>query len=225
MSATSDSIFSRIRALFRKHPIIANFIYIVGAAVILAYASMIFLNVWTEHGHNAVVPQVKHLTYADAERVLWDAGLKIEISDSIYERSVAPGTVIESWPKAGSVVKAGREVYVTVNAFSPKTVALTMPVTGVSLRQAMSYLEALGITAIRVVNVPSQFPDLVEAAECDGRPIGVGSHISVASSVTLSVGTAIEPTYESEADSVAAVSAYENYVPDISSYEFDDEDL
>lgn len=216
-------MFSRIRGFLKRHPIIANLIYIVLAAIVLAYAAMIFLNVWTDHGHNAVVPQVKHLAYDDARRVLLDAGLGIEISDSIYERDVAPGTVIESWPKAGSVIKAGREVYVTVNAFSPKTVALTMPVTGVSLRQAMSYLEALGITAIRVVNVPSQYPDLVEAATCDGRPIGVGSHISVASTVTLSVGMAYADDAE-EADSVAA-TADTDLTSDISTYQFDDEEL
>ena len=97
--------------------------------------------------------------------------------------------MVESWPKAGSQVKSGRKVYVTVTAFSPKNVTLSMPITGVSVRQAVSYLNALGINGIRFVNVPSQYPDLVERATVDGRPLGVGSVLPVSASVVLEVGT------------------------------------
>ncbi|MGN0219788.1 MAG: PASTA domain-containing protein [Muribaculaceae bacterium] len=158
------------------------------AGVVLVIIGLIFLDFWTRHGETSTVPEIKDMPYQQAAEILDRNDLEIEISDSIYDRGLAPGTVVESWPKAGSVVKRGRQVFVTVTAFSPKMVTLKMPVTGVSSRQATSYLEAVGVTAVRIVNVPSQYPDLVERALVDGKPLSVGSVIPVTSVVTLEVG-------------------------------------
>lgn len=182
----------------------SSLILIAVAACLTVWMCLLFLDVWTRHGDDAVVPEIKDLPYAEAEQVLAASDLEIEISDSIYDKSVSPGTVVESWPKAGAVVKRGRSVYVTVTAFSPKHVTISMPVTGVSVRQAVSYFTALGVSGIRFVNVPSQFPDLVESAHANGRPIGVGSVIPVDATVVLEVGVAIEE--EAPADSVAVTA-------------------
>ena len=100
--------------------------------------------------------------------------------------------MVESWPKAGAVVKEGRQVYVTVTAFSPKQVTISMPLSGnVSSRQAMSYLRGIGITDIRVENVPSEYADLVLGARYGDTPLSVGSVIPVTSTVTLTVGNGI----------------------------------
>jgi len=153
------------------------------------------------------------MPYDTAAELLRDCGLSIEISDSIYDRRTAPGTIVESWPHAGAVVKSGRQIYVTITAFSPKNVRITMPVTGVSSRQAVSYLRGLGITGIRIVNVPSQYPDLVESAKVDGRLLRVDSEIPVTATVTLEVGTApIEEIMQEELseDSTATTEATAN---------------
>lgn len=187
-----------IKKFYYKHPIISNLLLMVAVGVVIAVISLIFLDFWTRHGETSTVPEVKNMSYEEALRTLRGSDLDIEISDSIYDRGVAPGTVVESWPKAGAVVKRGRQVYVTVTAFSPKMVTLTMPVTGVSSRQATSYLEAVGVTAVRIVNVPSQYPDLVERALVDGKPLSVGSVIPVTSVVTLEVGTVpVEVSHDS----------------------------
>ena len=177
-----------IKKFYYKHPIISNLILIFVAGVIVVIIGLVFLDFWTRHGETSTVPEIKTMPYEQAARILDQNNLEIEISDSIYDRGIAPGVVVESWPKAGSVVKRGRQVFVTVTAFSPKMVTLTMPVTGVSSRQATSYLEAVGVTAVRIVNVPSQYPDLVERALVDGKPLAVGSAIPVTSVVTLEVG-------------------------------------
>lgn len=180
------------RNFYRKHPVIANLILAVATGLVLLWAVMIFLDFWTFHGQTAVVPDIKHKSYALASDILGANKLSIEISDSVYDRSLAPGTVVESWPKAGAVVKEGRQVYVTVTAFSPKQVTISMPLSGnVSSRQAMSYLRGIGITDIRVENVPSEFADLVLGARYGDTPLSVGSVIPVTSTVTLTVGNGI----------------------------------
>ena len=190
-------MWNKIKAFNDNYPVIATLIYIVLVSIVLVWLGGLFVDLWTRHNSDATVPEIKNMTYAQAEAVLEENGLSIEISDSIYDKNIAPGTIVELWPKAGSVVKRGRNIYVTVTAFSPRHVTITMPITGVSSRQAVSYLTALGVSGIRFINVPSQYPDLVESARADGRPIGVGSVISVDATVTLEVGVAIEEPVDS----------------------------
>lgn len=200
------------RNFYRKHPVIANLILAVATGLVLLWAVMIFLDFWTFHGQTAVVPDIKHKSYALASDILGANKLSIEISDSVYDRSLAPGTVVESWPKAGAVVKEGRQVYVTVTAFSLKQVTISMPLSGnVSSRQAMSYLRGIGITDIRVENVPSEYADLVLGARYGDTPLSVGSVIPVTSTVTLTVGNGIVELPDSlNLDEVAV----DEFIPD-----------
>lgn len=205
-----NKITSFIKRFFGSHPIIANLLLIMLVGCILIWIALIFLDGWTRHGETSTVPQIKGLSYAQASQLLNEADLSIEISDSIYERNTAPGTVIESMPKAGAVVKRGRQVYVTITAFSPKMVTISMPVMGVSSRQAVSYLEALGITSIRLVSVPSQYPDLVENAYSSNKTLTVGTSLPVTSSVTLEVGTAPVDTFEPDSLDMAIDDAIDD---------------
>ena len=193
-----NSNASFIKRFYGKHPIIANLLLIIVCGCVLIWLALLFLDSWTNHGETSTVPQVKGMSYSQASLVLGEADLKAEISDSIYDRYAAPGTVIESWPRAGAVVKRGRQVYVTITAFSPKMITISMPVIGVSSRQAISYLEALGITSIRLISVPSQYPYLVENAYTSEKTLNVGTSLPITSSVTLEVGTAPVDTFPTD---------------------------
>lgn len=194
-----------IRKFYGKHPVLSNFIIIVVTGLILIWLALIFLNAWTHHGDTAIVPEVKGLSYAQASDRLSEKGLDIIVSDSIYDRSLSPGTVVESMPKAGSEVKGGRPVYVTITSFSPKMVTISMPVTGVSSRQALSYLQALGINSVSIVNVPSGYTDLVLDATVGSQQLFVGASVPVNADVVLKVGSGVEApdTVEVEVDTVS----------------------
>ena len=200
-----------VRDFYRRHPFLSNLLIVAASGLILLWLVLLFLDFWTMHGATAVVPQVKQKSYAEAESILSANKLGIEISDSIYDRSLPPGTVVESWPKAGAIVKEGRQVYVTITAFSPKQVTISMPLTGnVSSRQAMSYLRGIGITDIRVVETPSEYVDLVLGARYGDTTLTVGSVIPVSSTVTLTVGCGVVET----PDSLAVDSDAEFIEPD-----------
>lgn len=200
-----------VRDFYRRHPFLSNLLIVAASGLILLWLVLLFLDFWTMHGATAVVPQVKQKSYAEAESILSANKLGIEISDSIYDRSLPPGTVVESWPKAGAIVKEGRQVNVTITAFSPKQVTISMPLTGnVSSRQAMSYLRGIGITDIRVVETPSEYVDLVLGARYGDTPLTVGSVIPVTSTVTLTVGCGVVET----PDSLAVDSDAEFIEPD-----------
>ncbi len=184
-----------VKDFYNNHPIISTLILMCVVTLLLLWGATIFMNRWTLHGSTAVVPDIRNKSFAEAQALLRANNLSIEINDSIYDRDAAPGMVIETWPKAGAVVKEGRQVYVTITAFSPKQVTISMPLTGnVSSRQAMSYLRGIGISDIRLESVPSEFPDLVMGARYGDTPLTVGSVIPITSTVTLEVGSGpVEP--------------------------------
>lgn len=193
-----------VKGFYTEHPVVSHLIIMVIVALVLLWAVLLFLDSWTNHGRTSVVPEIKHKSYSEARAILEANKLHIEISDSVYDRATPPGTVVESWPKAGAVVKEDRQVYVTVTAFSPKQVTISMPLTGnVSSRQASSYLRGIGITDVRLEYVPSEYPDLVVGARYGDTPLNVGSVIPITSTVTLKIGTgpAADRTDSVEAES------------------------
>lgn len=172
---------------------------------VLVWIMLKWLDSWTDHGHVEIVPEVKGLTYGEAQRQLTDAGFSCELTDSIYDNKSRPGTVVEQNPKSGTKVKEGRMVYLTITAFAPK--AVTLPVlTDVSLRQARSVLEGLGVMNITVQEVPSEYRGLVLAVRHDGGRLMPGTRIPVTTHVTLEVGAGY---LEAEADSIFADSLTE----------------
>ncbi len=179
---------SRIKDFYYRHPILCNFFFIIATGLVLVWCALLFLDSWTRHGDTAVVPMVKNMKYDDAVAKLQSQGFVTEIADSVYDPTVAPGTVLESWPRCGATVKPGREVYLTVTSFQPRKVRIAMPLRDVSSRQAMSYLESIGIKNIRLVDVPSEFPDLVLGAKYEGKPLETGMMVPVTALVTLEVG-------------------------------------
>ncbi len=183
--------FSSIIAFLKKHPIIANLIYILLTGCVLVWIALLWLDSWTGHGVYREVPDLKGMTYERAAEVLVASDLQPILSDSIFSNAVAPGQVVEQVPKAGSKVKPERAVYVTINAFSPR--AVTVPnLTDISLRQAQSIIEGLGITDIRVVEVPSEYKDLVMSVKYNGLPISAGMRVPITASLTIEVGRGIE---------------------------------
>lgn len=188
-----------LRNFYSKHLVLSHIIIIVCTGFLVLWGAMFFLDYWTMHGQTSTVPDVRFASYEQARTILERSDLGIEIADSIYDQAYPPGTVVESMPRTGAVVKRGRQIYVTVTAFAPKQVTVTMPlVNSVSGRQAMTYLRGLGITDIRTVYVPAEFPDLVVGARYGDTPIGVGTVMPVNATVTLEVGTApiVEPDIE-----------------------------
>ena len=93
-----------------------------GVGIVILWIATLWLDSWTHHGEYLVVPDVKGKSFQDAKNTLVNEGFTVELTDSIYDTSTRPGTVVEQNPKVGTKVKDGRLIYVTINAFSPKSV-------------------------------------------------------------------------------------------------------
>lgn len=179
----------------KKHPILFNFLLILLAGWIVIWITLIALDSWTGHGKYEVVPNMKGLSYSQAQKALLATGLQAELSDSVYDNSTAPGTVIEQSPRAKTKVKPGRVVYLTINAFSPKMVVVPS-LMDMSLRQARSVLEGLGIKNIKESYVASEYKDLVMGVKFNGIQLKPGARIPATATVTIEVGQGFDNSEE-----------------------------
>ena len=168
-----------------------NILLMIVIGCFLLWISTFVLDLWTRHGDNVTVPDVKGMHFDDASRLLEDNDFEVVLQDSVYEDGVAPGTVVDQNPKDSVEVKPGRTIYLTINAFYPRTVSLPA-LTDISLRQARTILEGLGVKNIKTKEVPSEYQDLVFAALYNGKRLKPGERVPLTAQITLEVGVALD---------------------------------
>lgn len=158
------------------------------AVVVVAVVALYFwLDHYTRHGDSVEVPDVCGLYYLDADASLAESQMRSLVIDSMYIDTMSPGVVLDQVPRAGSAVKSGRTVYLTINALSPRKV--TMPeLKNLSYRQAEAIVKGLGLSAPQIIYWNSEYKDLVLNVMVDGRPVEAGDKLPVTARVVFSVG-------------------------------------
>ena len=183
MSSSSN----RLKDSWYRHPILWNAVVIIAGLLLLGYLSLCFLDIWTHHGSTTVVPDVVGKPVEEAAQMLGEADLEYVISDSIYTKTAKPGTIVDVLPRAGSVVKSGREVYLTVVASGSEPVIIDILLVDNSAKQAEAYLRSKGLKVEKQYK-PYEFNDIVIAAKCRGKNLTVGSKVTVDDVITLIIG-------------------------------------
>lgn len=188
MSRTSRLFFMRkFFDFFKRHLILTNVLLMGVATLVIVALINVFLGWWTGHGDVRTVPAVKNMTLANATGILAGCDLEVEVADSVYSEAYRPGAVTEQFPEAGSTVKPGRTVYLTLNATTPPQIPVPNLV-GISLRQAQAALRSLGFTDIREVRVPSDYKDLVIAVKSMGVSLRAGTKLPASATIVIEVG-------------------------------------
>ena len=103
----------------------------------------IYLPNATNHGDAVTVPDLTGLPPHKLDSAVTAANLRFEVGDSAYSDDFKPLDVIRQFPHAGSVVKPGRKIFVSINRINPPTVPLPALDNGdVSLIKCRSYLQS-----------------------------------------------------------------------------------
>lgn len=192
----------------RQYPIIYNIILISLAFLAFLWILLIFIDSWTLHGEEQEIPDVKGMNINVARGILQKEGLETIIGDSIFDSSQLSGTVVDQNPRPLSKVKAGRSVYLTIVAYSPKMVRVP-DVMNTSLRQGQSMLEGIGLKNILITRVPSEYEDLVLGIRLDGKELTPGDKIPVNSVISLEVGAGMQEEEDSLEDPEEISSLYD----------------
>lgn len=192
-SNQSDHSYSWGSKYIDRHPVMANIVIIFIIAALGVYAAYLATALFTKHGRSVQVPGVENLSYTEAISRLHSRGLKVDIRDSLYREDVKPGFVIEQFPKANSIVKPGRKIFLYINAVHPKEVILDddnhpneLAMKGVSERTALAKFEELGFKNVRVVKVLGP-TDRVVKILANGRPVRKMQKLPVNSTIVIEV--------------------------------------
>jgi beta-lactam-binding protein with PASTA domain len=178
----------------KKHYIISNLLLMIVAAILLGWIALWAVGIYTGHGNVVTVPNVSGQSLTAAQSTLRGLDFEYEVSDSIYSNDVPRGYVMEQMPPAGNIVKKGRTIYLTINAYSAKKI--TIPdLTGASRRQALSTLKSLGFTNVSVEEIPSDYKDLVLGVRSMGVMLRGGTKIATNAALVVEVGSGNTGSY------------------------------
>ena len=171
-----------------RHPILVNSALMALALVALGYIGLLFIDVFTSHGQQVQVPDVRNLPFEKAVDILEDAGLRWEISDSTtFYENYPPGTVIDQDPKAKSYIKKIRIIYLNVNAMHAPIISFPNLVE-MPGRQGLATLKAMGFKNVTMDSIPSEMDGMILQVSVDGHNVAPGKPVSVNSQIKISVG-------------------------------------
>ncbi len=145
------------------------------------------MDVFTQHGDVYIVPDFDGQTLQQLSERGYDDYFTFEIIDSVYFKSKQKGTVVIQNPLAGSKVKQGRHVYLTVVAQSPEKVMMPN-LKNLSLRQALVTLESNGLLVGDLEYVQYFARNAVVDQLLDDEPIEPDTELRKGAVINLVVG-------------------------------------
>ena len=171
-----------------KNIFVRNLLGMILVSVLLVCAILIGLNRYTRHGKAVEVPDVKGLSMEKAEPFFIEKNLNFAVVDSVFSKSATPGSILETTPPVGSMVKEGRIIYLKIAALLPQLIAIP-DVKDSSQRQSMAMLRSLGFEKIEVKSVPGAYRDLVLGIESGGIAVEAGQRVPADTPLSLLVSS------------------------------------
>ena len=196
----------------RRPSILIHIGLMILASVIIIVLALVWMNLFTRHGSSVEIPDIYGLPADEAVQLLDKADLRYEVIDSVYTTEVPKGAVYDLTPKAGSRVKAGRIIFLTLNASYPRNGVIPSLV-DVSERQARARLVSLGFENIIPSYVAGSFDDLVMGVQLpSGQALAPGTRIPLATPIILLVSVAVSDSIPHGAfepyDSISGAGGY-----------------
>ncbi len=167
--------------------IVRNLLIALILVVVLIVGAMIFLNVVTQHNKVLTVPDFSNMTVSEAEYAASQAGMRVEVTDSVFVKRMRKGAVRDQNPAPGAKVKEGRRILLTINAVNAKKV--TMPdLVGLSMRQALAELQSRGLVLGKLIYVEDLATNNVIRQLKGNREIAPGVSVETETVIDLVVG-------------------------------------
>ena len=136
-----------------------------------------FLDFRTNHGQEIKVPDLSKMKLEVAEEKLNELDLEVFLLDTVeFNADFPPFTILEQDPKAGSLVKDGRKVYVKLNA--GEFTDITIPeFKDKTFRQISATIKSLTLKEGKVTYKPHIAKDVVLQIYQNGRRLRAGDKV------------------------------------------------
>ncbi len=176
---------------FFNNWIVKNLLGAVALVFALLVVVSILLNIVTRHNRTVEVPDFTNMSIAEAQVAAAAGDVKVKVTDSVFVRRLGAGVVFRQTPKAGSKVKKGRSIFLTINSIVPRKT--TMPnLVGYSLIEAKAELTNHGLNLGKLNYVSDIATNNVLGQSYKGRAIRPGAKIVTGSDIDLEVGLSRE---------------------------------
>jgi beta-lactam-binding protein with PASTA domain len=179
---------------------------------VLLIGIQLVLRNYTDHGEEIQVPNMTGLELLDADELCYQKNLKWSKQDSIHNKNLPGGVVIDQYPPAGFRVKKNRTIFFTTSRWYPEMIPMPKAY-DMSYRQAKRILESQGLHIdsleyepyfARTYVMKQKFRDMVIE---EGTPVEKGSGIVLVLGQGLSNETDLIPDLKGMSkDSAASIA-------------------
>jgi beta-lactam-binding protein with PASTA domain len=178
---------------FKDKWILKNLVAAVVLLVVLLVLASIGLKLITRHGQTVTAPDFTNLTVPEAQKLASESHVGVKVVDSVFVRRLGAGVVYRQQPKAGSTVKKGRSIFLTINSMVPRKVVMPN-LYGYSIIEARSELQNRGLNLGKLNYVKDIATNNVLGQTLGGREVKAGDLVVSGSNIDLTVGLGSEET-------------------------------
>jgi beta-lactam-binding protein with PASTA domain len=166
-----------------------NLSVVIGLTVILAVGYFyIYLPAITNHGESITVPNIQGMKIEEVKEFLGAHDLRYAVGDSSYSEQYPPLSVLQQFPKAGSNVKEGRVIYLSINRVTPPTLPVPDVTKDFSLTGADLIFKSNELKRGKVFYKSSPFLNNVMEMMYQGKIILPGTRVPKGTVIDLVVG-------------------------------------
>ncbi|MEQ9262460.1 MAG: PASTA domain-containing protein [Owenweeksia sp.] len=166
----------------------ANLLVAIIGMALLFWGITTMLSSYTRHGENIQVPDLSRLSYEEAVRRLQSEELEFEILDSAeFNPDFPRGSILAQYPYAGSLVKEGRIIKLTLNPLKPRKIELPELIEKTK-RRAIYDLQSKGFELGELEYIPYIGKDVVVDVKVNGSSVKSQDKFEKGTVVTLVLG-------------------------------------
>ena len=166
--------------------IVRNLLKALLLVVGLLLVAYVGLGIITRHNRTVTVPDFTNMTVAEARAVARNGHVGVKVTDSVYVRRLGAGVIYRQSPKAGSTVKRGRSVFLTINSIVPRKVVMPN-LLGYSLSEARAELNNRGLVLGKLSYTSDISTNIVTRQTIRGRNVKPGDMVVSGSDVDLTL--------------------------------------
>lgn len=183
----------KIQDFLNGHPVVRVLLMMLVISLAILIVVFTVLKYYGRVGREYEMPDFTGKSIAEAD-AMQNMKVKFVVIDSVYVEGDEGGHILTQDPQAGSMVKKGRKIFVSISSYAPEDASVP-DLTDMTVRQAVSQLSGMGFSVGRLKFVESQFRNVVLEATHKGRVIAAGSTLSGRAVIDLTVGMDPEHPY------------------------------
>jgi beta-lactam-binding protein with PASTA domain len=157
--------------------------------LVILLISFRLIKVYTRYGDALVLPDFTGLTMEQLNDRRYLDKFDFVVTDSVFSNEYMPGAIAKQNPSAGSKVKEGRNVYITLVALTPEMTSMP-DIKDLTVRQAVTYLKNSGLRIKGLRFVPNMADNAVLGHYFNRDTIHAGDELLSGSEIDLVVGQA-----------------------------------